>query len=282
MKHLVSLVDGTWLTPTTISGGLSPGTVSIQFVRSVLGSPQTDIDGTAKFERGGYVITIGYFTKDDNKDLRKRKGIVYAILVRIDDDDDSNTHRSPIIFDGAWNHEGNSGWPKKIKANSALGTTSLRNFIASVEYDCRELGYVHDGETPTENKKTREEASLQAQKSPKPPTAKPSTKKPPTDFVVDAVPDFSDSDTVRPYCEFQSGFLFLDDQKPHADLAFGLYGLRELKKKNPGAAPALDAEIQKYENLDPPELDGFLGNELSKRPVIGFEVIGFDNELPFE
>jgi hypothetical protein len=217
------------------------------------------------------VITIGYFTKDDKDDRSKRKGIVYAILIRIDDDG-YNTDRSPIIFDGAWNTESWYGFPHTIKSNSALGTTSLDGFVIFSEHgtfegnkitnlsDCY-LGYVQDGETPHESKETREQAIVQAQKRPKISTEKHTSfdtdlsRTGPPDFTVDNV-DSANSQvehTVRPYCKFRSGFLFLDDRKADADPAFDLYGLRELHDKN-FRAFALALE-QKYKSSVPEAVD---------------------------
>ncbi len=99
---------------------------SMEFARSILGVPRSDVDGVAKFEKSGYLITIGYLMAD-NKNLAP-KGMIHAISAQLDRP--SGKIPGTIIFDGEWNRfYGASFNPPLINVSAVLGSSTLKEFV---------------------------------------------------------------------------------------------------------------------------------------------------------
>src|SRR5258706_5935173 len=126
---------------------------SISYVRSVLGTPISDNNGLALFEKDGYEIKVGYYVANDNRP--ELTGSVFSIHLRVprtmiliegvDDDPTSNDNdQVPLILDGDWNpwcpntigprhspHSHHCPHHRAIAATATLGVSTLGQVISN-------------------------------------------------------------------------------------------------------------------------------------------------------
>lgn len=75
------------------------GETSLDYVRSLLGTPRSDRAGTALFSKGGYEFTISY--SSEVSDHSKAQGMVKSLRVARSPQSDGPSIQ--LIFDGGWN-----------------------------------------------------------------------------------------------------------------------------------------------------------------------------------
>lgn len=111
------------------------GETSLDFIKSLLGTPRVEADGRAEFLAGGYIFTMEY-TVDLSEGLPPDTVIAYKIGI---DPDSSAIARDPILFDGEWNAEDCTEICElDVSQNAVLGVSTVREFgdtISSVGWE---------------------------------------------------------------------------------------------------------------------------------------------------